>query len=248
MKNALVFEARPQAAGRLICLPYAGGGASVFRQWHKPLPPGIEVAAVQLPGRESRYAAPRPEDLPALARQCVQENLALLDKPFVLFGHSMGSLIAFEMALALRQEPAAGLLRGVIVAGARAPDDPFQEPPIHALPEPEFVEELRKLNGISEQVLAHKDLLRLVLPTLRADFRWVETYRWRAQAPLEVPLAAYGGEQDSIARDDLALWARHTRSAFQARMLPGDHFFIQSSFDLLMTHLADDLAMMGLRA
>lgn len=248
MKSALVLEPRPNAVCRLICFPYAGGGASVFRQWHKLLPADIEVAGIQLPGRETRYSDPRPDDLAALARQSALENRHLFDKPFVLYGHSMGSLIAFEVARALRQEGPVDMLRGLIVSGARAPDDPFQEPPIHDLAEPEFIEELRKLNGISEQVLNHKDLLRLVLPTLRADFRWVETYRCSAQAPLDVPLAAYGGEQDNIPRDDLALWARHTTSAFQARMLPGDHFFIQSSFELLMTHLANDLAGMQRRA
>jgi len=111
------------------------------------------------------------------------------------------------------------------------------------LPEAEFVEKLRRLNGTPEAVLRDAALMQVLLPTLRADFALCETYGYVPKEPLDCPISAFGGLQDTEARyDHLTAWHDQTRCAFTLRMLPGDHFFLHSSRTMLLRAISDDLA------
>lgn len=219
---------------RLFCFPYAGGGRSVYRAWPGDLWPGVEVCPVQLPGREDRSREPAFTDLDALIEALEHALLPYLDVPFALFGHSMGALISFELTRRLRRRHALEPMH-LFLSGRRAAQIPHRGPIIHCMPEPQLIEELRRLNGTPEEALENARLMRQVLPTLRADFAVCETYRYRDDAPLDCPITALGGLRDPMtSRDDLAAWQRHTRGAFIQRMFPGDHFFMHGTHAQLM--------------
>jgi surfactin synthase thioesterase subunit len=211
---------------RLFCLPYAGGGASIFRRWSEEFPPGIEVCPIHLPGREGRLAEPAFTDVKPLVARLADVLDPYLDRPFALFGHSMGAVIGFELArqLARRGQPTPAHL---FVSASRAPQLPRRGEPIHALPEPAFLDALRRMAGTPELVLRDAELVQLMLPALRADFELVETYRYQAGPALSCPISAFGGAGDDLVRwSELASWAELTGGPFAIRMLPGNHFFL----------------------
>jgi medium-chain acyl-[acyl-carrier-protein] hydrolase len=157
--------------------------------------------------------------------------------PYAFFGHSMGSLVAFELAREMRRRglPGPELL---MVSGHRAPQRPDPEPPIHGLPEHEFLEEIRQLNGTPEAVLKNPELLQLVIPVLRADFEVCETYAYEEETPLACPIAAFGGTEDAdVPREDVAAWSHQTTGPFTLRMFPGGHFYFLDQPAVLMRHV-----------
>jgi medium-chain acyl-[acyl-carrier-protein] hydrolase len=235
-------EVNPRARLRLFCFPYAGGGASAYRGWAASLPADVEVCPVQLPGRESRLREPA-FDRPELLVAAVADALAThLDLPFAFFGHSMGAMLSFELARELRRRGSAPPLH-LFVSGRRAPQVPSREEDIHDLPEPEFLAKLRELNGTPEEVLQHTELMRLLIPVLRADFTVNETYVFRPEEPLDLGISAFGGLGDQeVTREDISGWSEHARGPFRLRMLPGDHFFLHSARDLVTESVARDLA------
>lgn len=227
---------------RLFCFPYAGGGASIFRTWSELLPPEIEVYPVQLPGRESRLHETAFSELLSLISPLAQALLPYLDMPYAFFGHSMGSLISFELARYLRRERHHPGPIHVFVSGHRAPQLPDPDPPTHHLPEPEFIEELRRLRGTPEEVLQSAELLHLMLPLLRADFALCETYLYHPEKPLTCPITAFGGLQDDeVPRETLAAWREQTCNSFKLRFFVGDHFFLHKEQLSLLQALSLDL-------
>lgn len=231
----------PKAHLRLFCFPYAGGGASVFRTWSEDLPLDVEICSVQLPGRENRLKEPLYTRVSALVETLIQVLQPYMDLPFAFFGHSVGTLVGFELARALRRENAPGPLY-LSVSGRQAPQVADSYPPIHHLPEVEFIEELRHFNGTPELVLQHDELMALLLPTLRADFEMNETYVYEPEEPLDCPISAFGGLQDvRVSRESLAAWSVHTRSDFKVRVFPGDHFFIHSARTMVLQALSQDV-------
>lgn len=232
---------RPQARLRLFCFPYAGGGAAVYRTWADELPAGVDVCPVQIPGRESRMREPAFTSINALTAALVPALTPFFDLPFAFFGHSMGSLIAFELARALRRRQGPQPIH-LFASGHRAPQIPNEDDPIYNLPEAEFIQELREFNGTPEQVLQNAELMTLLLPVLRADFQVVGTYRYQPEPPLACPISAFGGTQDQdVSEEALAGWREQTAGAFSQRMYPGDHFFIHSVRDPLLRDLALDV-------
>lgn len=231
----------PQARLRLFCFHYAGGAASAFRAWAAQLPAQIEVCPVQLPGRENRLREPLFTAVAPLIPILAAGLRPAMDMPFALFGHSMGALLSFELARYLRrQHDVQPVYLGL--SGHQAPQLPDAEPPIYNLPEPEFIDRLRKFNGTPEEVLRHAELMQLVLPILRADFTLVETYSYQPDEPLACPISAFGGLQDARAnRELLEGWREHTRGEFRLRMFPGDHFFLIGGRSLVLEALAQDL-------
>jgi medium-chain acyl-[acyl-carrier-protein] hydrolase len=221
---------RPNAGMRLFCFPYAGVGASMYRAWPSYLPAGLEMCAVQLPGREGRL-----QEVPFVSfRDLVEVTVGGLrphfDRPFALFGHSMGGLLAFEVArlwIALGGKPPVHLF----ASGQRAPHLPPPHAPIAHLGHDAFVTEVRRrYDGIPEEVFRSPELMELLLPTLRADMAALEGYAHVAGPPLECPITAYGGSEDPEATEtEIAGWARYSRTTFRYRILPGNHFFIQTS-------------------
>lgn len=228
----------PAADLRIFCFPYAGGNSAIFRNWAAMLGPNFEVQAVQLPGRESRFGEPAYRQLDRLIPALALALEPYLDKPFVFFGHSMGALISFELARFVRS-PYRVSPEQLFVAAFPAPQQ--YNPPVrlHQLPEVEFIEALRHFNGTPEQVLQNQELMRLVLPTLRADFALCETYSYREGHPLECPISVYGGYQDTAIKPALlAGWEAQTSDKFRLKMLEGDHFFIQQNQAQLLQDLA----------
>jgi medium-chain acyl-[acyl-carrier-protein] hydrolase len=235
-------RARPQARLRLFCFPYAGGGALIYRPWASSLPPEIEVRAIQLPGRETRLAEPPFTRLAPLLAALTQALEPHLNAPFAFFGHSLGALICFELARNLRRLGLPGPAH-LCVSGRVAPQLPLRRPPIHTLPDPEFIEQLRRLNGTPDEVMRNKELRALILPLLRADFALHETYSYTPEPPLECPISAFGGQDDDRAPQEyLAAWQLQTRSGWALQMFPGDHFYLRSGQTALLQALCGDLA------
>jgi medium-chain acyl-[acyl-carrier-protein] hydrolase len=235
------FRPNPRARLRLFCFPYAGGSSLIYRQWPEGLPADVELCAVQLPGRGSRLHEPAFRHMPALVEVLAQVLLPLFDRPFACYGHSMGASIGFELARRLRQDHALEPVH-LFVSGRRAPQIPMTDPPSYQLPEPVFIEELRRLNGTPQEVLEHPEMMQLLLPVLRADFQLIQTYTYEPGSPLACPISAFGGLQDMDAnRDLLEPWRTQTTAAFSLQMLPGDHFFPHTARPLLLQSIARKL-------
>ncbi len=212
-----------------------------FRAWPNDLPSEVEVGPIQLPGRGSRLSEPPHERLSSLVQAIAPALLPHLDKPFALFGHSMGAIICFELTRHLRRQHQPGPVH-IFVSGRRAPQLQTRRPPIHQLAEHQFLEELRHLNGTPEPVLRDPEMMQLLLPMLRADFALSETYVYVDDEPLDCPITAFGGIADSWAGDDaLSAWRVQTNSIFRLRMFPGDHFFLNSAREALLTEISKDL-------
>lgn len=233
-----------KARVRLFCFPYSGAGASIFSTWARELPDTVEVAPVQLPGRENRLSEPLFTRLSPLIEALAEAILPHLHKPFAFFGHSLGALVSYELTRYLRRHHGIGPLH-LYVSGHAAPQLPLQKPPIHHLPEVEFVEELRRFNGTPEEVLIHDELRQLILPILRADFAIYETYTYTAEPPLECPISVFAGLQDDhVDLEQIEAWGEQTNQPFSIHMLPGDHFFVNSSRSMLLQTLAGKLRML----
>lgn len=216
----------PQTCFRLFCFPYAGGGASIFRTWPERLWPDIEVCAIQLPGRENRFNETPFDKLSSLIDALADVLYLYMDFPFAFFGHSLGALISFELTRRLRRQKAPRPLQ-LFVSGCPAPQIPNPDPPIHQLPDVEFIEDLHRLNGTPKAVLDNPEYLEVFLPLLRSDMRLCETYIYDHEAPLDCPISAFGGlEDERVSREELAAWHDQTRSRFNIQMFPGDHFFL----------------------
>jgi medium-chain acyl-[acyl-carrier-protein] hydrolase len=231
---------RPDAHIRLLCFPHAGGGATAYRDWAEPLGSRIEVAAVQLPGRERRFHEPAYSSLAALLEPLTEALVSRLDLPFALFGHSMGARIAFELARALRRRPVPPPRR-LFVSGATAPHLPVRTA-YHQFPDDRLVAKLHDLNGTPIDVLRSGELLQLMLPLLRADLTLAETHPHVPEAPLDCPIRAFAGASDPESPvEEVAAWRVHTRASFRLQVLPGDHFFLRSQRQAVLAAIRREL-------
>jgi medium-chain acyl-[acyl-carrier-protein] hydrolase len=220
------LRSEPGASIRLITFPYAGGGTPVFRPWLELLPANIELRTVQLPGRGPRFREKHILDLAVAIDALEAVLLPLLDRPCAFFGHSVGALLAFEMA---RRLAGRGLTPAhLFLSGKNAPHFPDSLVPLHQLPDPLFLGKLRELNGMAEAVLDSPELLELLLPVIRSDFTVLETYSYRPSAlPLSCPITVLGGDQDPrTLKGGLNAWREQTAANFNLTMFGGDHFFI----------------------
>jgi surfactin synthase thioesterase subunit len=207
------------------------------------LPAEVEVCPVQLPGRESRLREPRYDRLGPLLEDLLEALSPFLrDLPFAFFGHSMGAIISFELCHALAKNQQEGP-RILLLSGRRAPHVEDTDKAIHDLPEEEFKEELRSLNGTPEEVLNHPELMDLLAPVLRADFAVCETYEPILEPVPGCGISAFGGLGDSrVSKPALEAWSRYTEGPFKVRMYPGDHFFLNGSArSNLLYSVAQDL-------
>lgn len=218
----------PQVPLRLFCFPYAGGGASLYRTWATDLHPHVEVCAIQFPGRENRLGEPPFRETGPLVAALKEALLPSLQEPFAFFGYSMGAVIAFELARALRTNGIAPT--HLFVAASPPPRIPYLDPEVTTLSDEAFVAKLRSLKGTPEAVLQNPDLMQLLLPTLRADFELCARYQYTETEPLDTPIIALGGLGDvGAGREELEGWRQETRSRFSLHMFPGDHFFLHSA-------------------
>lgn len=229
--------AAPSDSARLFCFPHAGGGARLPLQV-----PNWNAIPVRLPGRESRLAEAPFERMGPLVAALADHIAAYLDRPFAFFGHSMGAVVAFELARELRRRslPAPAML---IASGARAPQFRRNHVPPPAPPPDAFAAELRRLRGIPPEVLDDPALMRAILPALEADAALYRNYIYTEDAPLPLPIRAYGGEDDSnVHREHLDAWAQQTTASFAVRVFPGGHFYLTDAREALQQALETDLA------
>ncbi|HYC91648.1 MAG TPA: alpha/beta fold hydrolase [Thermoanaerobaculia bacterium] len=225
---------------RLFCFPYAGGSASIFANWQKALGPEIEVCAVQLPGRAGRMRETPLRRVDALLPLLMDVLAPLFDLPFATFGHSMGSLLAFEVVRAAKRQPGAEPVR-LFAAGRRAPHRVDRDEPMTGLPDDEFRRRLGLMNGTPKEILRDEELMNLVLPFLRADFEVNDTYSYVPES-IDVPVTALGGIDDPEANlDELAAWGEMTTGRFDVVMFPGDHFFLTSAESMMLDVIGNHL-------
>jgi len=216
---------RPDAAFRLFVFPCAGGSPVTYRPWCERFDSDVEVIPIRLPGRDTRFNEPPFTELAPLVEGLYGGLCSLLELPFAFVGHSMGTLVAFELARWLRRRGVAGP-SSLLVMAHRAPDLPLQCVPICSLPEEEFWQALRRAGGTPDQVFESPQLRKLVAPTIRADLRVCELYRYRAEPALDLPITALAGLRDqTVPLAEIALWERHTSSSFTLQSFDGNHFF-----------------------
>jgi len=232
--------ARPRV--RLICFPHAGGSPIGYWPWPAAFPPDVDVVTAQLPGRSKRRdEAPFTRMQPLIAG--LDAGLApLLDVPFAFFGHSMGAVVAFELTRALRRRGGPMPAHLFVAAyGAPALGRPF--PRMHDLPEAELLAELRRIGGTPKSVLDEPYARDAILPLLRADFEVLETWGYEPDAPLPVPITAFGGLDDATAsRPRLEAWSAESSRGFALRFFPGDHFFVHPAPRALIEAIIETLA------
>ena len=216
----------PSRRFRIYCFSYAGGNASNYSPWQAMLGPDIEVCAVQLPGRGNRFFETHYDSLSKLI-----EDLAYVISqddvlPFAFFGHSLGGLIAFELARYLERKKLPPP-RHLFVSGSNAPQ--YRSPPenFHLLPDDALIQTLRNLEGTPSEILDNESLMELVLPTIRADFALAERYHYYHGNPLSVPITVLVGKLDShTSNDQVDGWQKETSKRVFVRWFEGGHFFI----------------------
>jgi medium-chain acyl-[acyl-carrier-protein] hydrolase len=235
---------KPNPRLRMICFPYAGGGAGLFRGWDRQLE-DVEICAVQPPGREWRRNEPPFTDAVDLV-QSVFEAIPpeWFKTPYVIFGYSMGALLAYELTARILQ---AGLAppQQLILAACKAPHLMQRSTPYASMDDTEFLDFVRRYGGIPDAVLAEPELVKLILPTLRADFEMLNTYRWSSPGSslFSIPVIVYGGTRDSYAkRSELAAWQQCSSGSFTLRLFVGGHFFIAEPGAQMVHTLRQDLA------
>ncbi|MDH6461929.1 surfactin synthase thioesterase subunit [Micromonospora sp. A200] len=231
---------RPQAPVQLFCLPYAGAGASAFRRWPEGIGPDVEVLAVQLPGRENRISEDPRFTVPDVAAAIAGRA----DRPYAIYGHSMGGRVGFEVVRELRRTGRPLPLR-LYVGGARAPHvtAPSLFDGLSGVDDDELLRRLGAGGGLPAELLEHPELVQLLLPLLRADFGRVDSYRYVPGEPLPVPLVAFSGRHDrAVSREQSAAWAEHTAAGFTLHEIDGGHFFLTDRLPELLAAIRADLA------
>ena len=236
-------EARTEAPVVLVCLPFAGGGAGTYRPWQAALGDAAEVWAVQLPGRETRLF-----ETPLADRDELVETLdgvlteRLDDRPVVLFGHSMGGLLAYELALRWEARGAPRLVH-LLPSAARAPHSELPGRPLYDLPTEVLLAELASMGGSPKEVLADRGLMELFLPAIRADLTLSDTYRRRDAPTLAAPITNLAGADDTeVNRDKLLAWQELAGGAYAQVDIPGGHFYVNTARDQVLDVVRGALA------
>lgn len=225
---------------RLLIFPYAGGGTAAFRSWIPGLPSSVGLTRSLLPGREDRLLDSPYNNLDLLVADLLSNIVSILDRPFALFGHSMGALIAYELA---RQLSSAGQRSPslLMVSAHRAPHLPDRRRPVHKLSDTALIDELSRYSGTHPDVLANEELLSLVLPTFRSDLELCETYQWRPARRLHCPILVLGGIDDENTMLELEQWREHTTESCTIKLFPGGHFFLDSARTAVLSTISDAL-------
>ncbi|WP_284749042.1 thioesterase II family protein [Amycolatopsis sp. RTGN1] len=220
------FHPAAPGAPRLLCFPHAGGTASYFHSLSAALAPAVDVLAVQYPGRQDRHAEPLVDDLFLLADRLAEVVAAEVTGPTAFFGHSMGASLAFEVARRLGAGPI-----GLFASGRRAPAS-FAGGPVPERSDDELLADVRRIGGTDPRVLAHPELLRLVLPVLRNDFKAAETYHYRPGPDVGCPVFALFGDSDPrVTEAEARRWAEHTSGPFELKAFPGGHFYLNDNLE-----------------
>ena len=227
-----VRPARAVPALRLFCFPHVGAGASTFNLWRPAwMPDNIELWTVRLPGREQRLSETPFRRMGPLVEALYEAMATQLSGPYAFYGHSLGSLVAFEMARKIARQGGPGPTC-LLVSAHTAPQFGLCRPVLHNLPYKEFVDALRRFAGTPDEALENEDLMSIMMVALRADFEVDETYSYEEGQPLDCPISVFGGIDDAdVSQAALAAWKTQTSQKFSLQMMEGDHFFIFRSSD-----------------
>jgi len=232
-KWLIIPNPKPMADLKLICFPYAGGSASTYLTWSEWLPANVELVAIQLPGRASRLFEKAHSDFDTLIEALLEFIPNLIDRPYVFFGHSLGSRIAFGLMSKMKDK---GLKLPIhfIASGSRAPHISSKAREISHLPDEEFIVVLRQLNGTPKAVLENRDIMSIYLPLLRADFQLASACYIPSKYRFDCPISVLGGKGDKVVcHSDLLRWEELFSHPLDLNYLVGDHFFIESNKQLM---------------
>ena len=228
---------------RVFCFPYAGSGASAFFSWGRALVSHpLEIHSIQLPGRETRLREKSLHSAEALVQGVVEALIPVMTHASIFLGHSMGSLLAFEVCRELRRRKARLPLK-LLACGSKPPHLVHLNRRLHHLDDRTFIDTIvRDYNGIPRELLDQPEIVELICPILKADFAVMETYVHCEEPPLGIPIVAFGGEtDDTVPRSDLLQWNRHTASGFKERIFSGGHFFINESREAVVRAVLEEV-------
>jgi surfactin synthase thioesterase subunit len=237
-----VFGPRPEAARiSLLCLPCAGGSPAMYAPWARELPADVSLVAVRLPGRESRLAEPAHQAMDDFVADFLPTLRRLAARPYAIFGHSMGALMAYALMRALPEEVAAP--EALFLSGHRPPQLDLGRAPIYDKPKRDFLEAVRAMGGLPDEIWAHQELMDLIEPAMRADFTLCETYprgpERHGDVRLEVPVHVFGGQEDETATPaSLEHWAELCPDLRSLRIRSGGHFYLRPHQSALLADIA----------
>jgi pyochelin biosynthetic protein PchC len=225
---------------RLICFPWAGGGASAYRRFASLFPGEIETLAVQYPGREDRFEEDKLLRMDSLVKHVLDDLVHIFDRPLVFFGHSMGALVAYEVAQALKQksgrEP-----RQLIVSGSGSPDNEgsYERCPADASDD-DLISNMQRLGGTPPEILGNKKIVHALLPVLRADYEVLDNYSPVQATRLSCPIIACAGDADpSVSPVSMKAWRQYTTGAYREHWFTGDHFYLNAQPKVLARSLRE---------
>ncbi|MGH3165518.1 MAG: thioesterase II family protein [Trebonia sp.] len=241
------YHPAPPGTIRLVCLPHAGGSASFYRPLATAMSRSATVLAVQYPGRQDRRHEALADTIEQLAEQVALALRPLTAEPLALFGHSMGAIVAFEVAQRMRHAGYPAPVR-LFVSGRRAPSRHRNEQ-VHCLPDGELIAELRLLGGPNSELLTVPEFTEMVLPAVRGDYRAIESYRYRTGPPLDCPVTVLVGDRDPLVTiDEARSWERHTTQITDLHVFPGGHFFVAEQLATVSDVVAAALSVPGAKS
>ncbi|MCP2166462.1 thioesterase II family protein [Goodfellowiella coeruleoviolacea] len=233
------FHPAPDSDVRLVCFPHAGGSASFFFPVSRQLSPRLDVLALQYPGRQDRRNEPPIDSIAELADQAAEALRSWTDKPLAFFGHSMGAVLAYEVGLRL-QRSGTDLVE-LFASGRRAPST-VRDERVHTQPDEGLIDEIKSLSGTDASLLGNEEILRMILPAIRSDYRAVETYVHQPGQRLSAPITVLVGDADpKVTLDEARKWQEHTTGAFDMKVFAGGHFYLTPHAAEVIRLIADRL-------
>jgi medium-chain acyl-[acyl-carrier-protein] hydrolase len=231
----------PDASIRMFCVPYAGGGASVYYPWREAVPPRFELCPIQLPGREARADEACIDDFFQMVEVLAPIVGRHLELPYVIYGHSMGAGLAFELARRLARDYGKPPLH-LFVGAHRSPNKPYSYPTVQSVSGDQVLKILMRFNGMPRAILENQELLDMFLPILRSDLSVCETYAYEGQLQLDCPITLFTGASDgNVPPHEIAGWEAQTTAHFTHHIIDGDHFFLKSHKEVLLEKMFTSL-------
>jgi surfactin synthase thioesterase subunit len=240
------FHPAPAGAPRLVCFPHAGGSASFYYPVSQALEGRADVLAVQYPGRQDRRAEPSPDSIEGLVDGLYPALRTLLDGPTAFFGHSMGAIIAFEVSRRLAAQE--GFSPTVLFASGRRAPSSVRDEHVHELDDAGVVREMQQLSGTDSRLLADEEVLQMIMPAIRTDYKAIETYRCAPDVTVGAPIVVLTGDDDpKTTLDEARAWQAHTTGSFDLKVFPGGHFFLVQQAAAVIGTVRDQLLGAGVR-